>query len=80
MLNEVIDCIRKYYNLSDMEITENSKLIFDLGLESYDIIEMCGELEETFSVVISENYLTKIEKVGDMANYIQNYKLKNSGE
>lgn len=77
MLNGVIDCIRTYYNLGDMEITENSKLTFDLGLESYDIIEMCGELEERFSVVISENDLTKIETVGDLTKYIANYKLKN---
>ena len=75
MVNEVIEFIRKYNNLGDALIEPDMKLVFDLGLESYSIIEMCCELEEHFSIVISEDDITTIETVEDIAKYVECYKL-----
>jgi len=76
MINEVIRFIRDFHNLDNEEISKDSYLVADLGLESYNVIEMCCAIEEHFSIFISENDISKLETVGDIVNYIHNYRQK----
>ena len=76
MIDEVIEFIRKYNNIWDVVIKPDTKLMFDLGLESYNIIEMCCELEDYFSIVISVSDIANIETIEDIAKYIENYRMQ----
>jgi acyl carrier protein len=66
MLDEVMDFLSEYKGINRDMITSESHLIVDLGLTSFDIVEMCCELEERFHVQISEDDLTSIKKVYDI--------------
>lgn len=73
MLDKAIDFLRtKSSNIKDdVIITGESKLLFDLGFTSYDLIEMCCQMEETFRIEISDENLAKIETVNDIVKYLE---------
>lgn len=72
MLEKIINFIRVNYNVQVEDITGNSKLVSDLGLTSFQLIEMCFTLEKEFGVEIEEDALMKSEKVKDVVAYIEN--------
>lgn len=75
MLKEIIQFLKDYYNLDEVQITSNSTLIGDLGLTSFQIIEMCSLIEEKYKVEIEEEDLAVLETVGDFANYLESKEL-----
>lgn len=72
MLNEIIQFITEYYNINDMQITSDSTLIGDLGLTSFQIVEMCSLLEDKYNIEIDEEDLVALETVGDFVKYLEN--------
>ena len=67
----IIKFLRQYYNLKDMQITGKSKLILDLGISSFELLDMCTQIEHEFSVRIRDENLVKIESVNDVVNYLE---------
>lgn len=70
-MNKVINCIADYLEINPNEITPNSHLVNDLGLSSFDLIELSCELEEKLEVEISTDQICKIEYVKDINNYLK---------
>ncbi len=52
------------------EITEDTLILRDLGLNSYSIIEIINDIEDEFEIEISDSSLQKIKTVGDLLNII----------
>lgn len=55
---------------SVVSITENSKLVDDLGADSLDVVEMVMAFETEFSIEISDEDAQKIETIGDAVRYV----------
>ena len=53
-----------------MSINEDSELAGDLDLTSFQLVEMCAELEDEFAIEISEEDLSDIITIGDLVNVI----------
>lgn len=66
MFDKVRDFLNEYYNIEKERITENSELVSELGLSSFQLVEMCAQLEEEFDIEIDEDQLPNIVTVGDM--------------
>lgn len=49
------------------EVTEETRLIADLSLDSLDTAELVAELEDHFDVVIPMDRLPDLKTVGDIA-------------
>ena len=62
----VIDFIRDYFSLHDMKITGDSRLKLDLGLSSFELLEMCCSMEEEFKLEVSEENLKKVVTINDV--------------
>lgn len=73
MFEQIRDFFSEYKNIAAKNITMQSSLVLDLGLTSYDIIEVCAYLEDMFSVEISEEILPNLSTVGDLVTYIEGY-------
>lgn len=71
MTEKVIAFIRNYYGLDDVEITADSKLMFDLGLSSFELVEMYSRLEEEFKIKVEEADIIEIQTVGDIVKCIE---------
>lgn len=57
---------------TDAEITENSTLEADLGLSSFDVVEIVCEFEDAFDIEIPDREIRNLINVGDILDYMKN--------
>ena len=62
-------------NIDESKITENSKVIDELGADSLDVVEMLMTLEDEFNVTVSDEESVNLKTVGDIVKLIDS-KLK----
>ena len=66
--DRVVESISKF---TDEEITAESHIIDDLGLDSLDTVELVMALEEEFDIEISDEHAAGIRIVGDIARLLE---------
>ena len=74
MLEKMRTIICNYVDVNPETITEESGLTDDLGLSSYDIMCVLGELEEEFGVTVNEAEIVDIHTIGEAISYIESLK------
>ena len=68
--NKVVELIEELTDIPKEEIGEDSSLLDDLELSSFEIMSMFSDLEECFDVSIEEKELRDFVTVGDIADCI----------
>ena len=70
MLDKLKEILGKVLPDTDMNtVTENTRLIDDLGFDSLAMMMMAMELEDAFGFKFSE--LVRFETVGDVCGYLE---------
>ena len=59
---------------SDMSIDENTVILRDLNINSYDVVELVCDLEEEFDIRIPDKKIKTFVTVGDIIRYIEEKK------
>lgn len=77
MLKELKEILVRYVDVNPDEITKDSKLGEDLGLTSFALMSMMGEIEDTFDISVVEEELTGITTVDDVMKYIKKKQKEN---
>ncbi|MBQ5734761.1 MAG: acyl carrier protein [Lachnospiraceae bacterium] len=73
MLDRIKQVILEYVEIEESKISEDTNLIEDLGLNSYDLMSLAGAMEEEFDIEISDRDVTNIVTVGDLMEYIEEH-------
>lgn len=55
----------------DMEITEESEFIDDLGLSSMEFFNLITLIENSYGIKISDRQIQELETVGDIMDIIE---------
>ena len=55
----------------DMEITEDSEFIDDLGLSSMEFFNLINLIENSYHIKISDRHIQELETVGDIIEIIE---------
>ena len=63
MRDNIIAFIKDYFQMHSEEITGDSKLRADLGLSSFELLEMYCSMEEAFGLDINESEYHKFFKI-----------------
>lgn len=71
MLEKIRDILVEYVEVSRDEITENAKLVADLGLSSMDVMDVVVAFEEEFQVEIPDRKLQEILTIADMIRLLE---------
>lgn len=71
-IDKVKQLISKQLNISVDKISEDSRLIEDLGADSLDIVEMLMTLEDEFGLSILDEDAVTLKTIKDIATYIEN--------
>jgi len=58
-------------NRKDIELTENTRLVADIGLSSLEVMEFIEKIEDHFDISIPLNILPDVNTIGDLAGKIQ---------
>ncbi len=74
MLENLKEIILNYVEVEADTITEESRFIEDLGMNSYDFMCLIGELEETMDIQVDEEEVVKLSTVGEAIKYIETLK------
>lgn len=70
MLEKIIEILSQY---TEEEITEQSVLVNDLGLTSFDLVSLVTEFEDEFDIEIADRDIRTLISVADIIEYIKNY-------
>ncbi len=74
MIEKMREIICNYVEVSPEQITEDSNLVYDLGLSSYDFICVLGDLENELGVTVDETEIVNINTVGEAIKYLESLK------
>ena len=58
-------------NIDAGKITENSKVIDDLGADSLDVVDLLMSIEDEFSIEVPDEDVENIKTVGALVSYIE---------
>lgn len=71
MLEEFKEKLSDYIDTPADEITEDSRLIEDLGMNSFQFMSLLGDLEEEYDVTVDETEVNNIQTVGEACEYFE---------
>lgn len=71
MLEKVIKIICDYQGLDASGITEDSNLISDLGLSSFDVVSLACKFEDEFDVEIPDRKIRSLQTIKDIVDFIE---------
>lgn len=74
MLETIRNTVCNYVDISPEEITENSKLRADIGLNSFDMVNVAVDLENEFDIKIDSKAFGGMKTVGELIDYINSLK------
>ncbi len=69
---EKLSKILNEHTETKVEVTPQSVLLEDLGLNSFDLIGLVSDIEDEFDVEISDLKLRSFKTVQDVLNFIEN--------
>lgn len=70
MLEKLQEMIRNATGDNTLVITEDTVLLSDTGLSSYDLVQLVCSVEDEFDIEIPDKQIPKFKTVGDVINYI----------
>lgn len=76
MFEEVRKLIAEQMHIDVNNITEDKRIVEDLGADSLDTVEMLMTLEDNFGIVIPDEEAVNLKTVGDIVKYIEATKSK----
>lgn len=73
-MDKLIKYLAEYTDIDEGEIKGTSELVIDLGLTSYDIVEILCDIEELYDVEIDNEQTVQMKTVDDMYSEIMRQK------
>lgn len=55
---------------TEVDVSEESEIVADLGIDSLGVMEVLADLEDTFKLTIPDEALREINTIGDVATAI----------
>lgn len=74
MLETFRNIICNYVDIAPEDITEDSKLRSDIGLNSFDMVNVAVDLESEYGVKIDSKEFGGLKTIGDLMKYIETIK------
>ena len=71
MYDRIKDVLVSKLQLNENEITPDSELVNDLGINSLELADLVMECEEEFDIEIDDNSIRGFVTVGDVAKYLE---------
>lgn len=71
-MERVFEIIQEQLNLTGVELTEDSSLKDDLGVDSIDMVELVMAFEDEYGIEVQyEELEKKVKTVGDIVDFLR---------
>ena len=77
VFEKVKEILNEYIDVNVEDITLQTRLIEDLGINSYEFMSIIGEIEEEFDFEVDEKSVLKLITIEDLLDYISNFTKEN---
>ena len=74
MLEKIIAILSEYTDIEPEKITEETSFKNDLALDSLQLINLAGDIEEKFNVTVSDRDVMNLRTVGDVIRFVERQK------
>lgn len=71
MLEKLAKLVYDQTGDGSIEVTRESVLLADLGMNSFDLVNLVCEVEDEFGVEIPDRIIGTFKTVGDVIDYIE---------
>lgn len=71
IFEEFKEKLSEYVETPAEEITQDSRFIEDLGMNSFQFMSLLGDLEEEYEVEVDEADVRNLRSVGEACEYIE---------
>ena len=71
MLNRFREIVAEYAEKDNIVLTEDSVLQTDLGLNSFELVEVLCAVEEEYDLEIPDKEIRNFKTVGDVMRFVQ---------
>ena len=71
MFEDLKEKLGEYVDTPIEEITEETRFIEDLGMNSFQFMSLLGYLEEEYDIVVDETEVRNLGTVGEAVQYIE---------
>ena len=68
---EVVDFLKHYAEFEADQVSRESQLRADLGLDSIDLMALVDDSESEFDIIIEDNEIASINTIGDIVDMIE---------
>ena len=74
MLEKIIAILSEYTDIEPEKITQETSFKNDLALDSLQLINLAGDIEEKFNVTVSDRDAMNLRTVGDVIRFVERQK------
>ena len=74
-LEAIIAIISDFVDVDPAEVTVDSKLRSDLGLNSFDFVNIAVEVEREYNIKIPDTDISQLKTVGDLLAIVDNMQI-----
>ena len=67
----VVNALAEQFEVDSASITMETNLVDDLGADSLDVVELIMNLEEMYSITISDDDAMQLDTVGKIVDYLE---------
>ncbi len=71
MFEDLKEKLVEYVDIPIEDITEETRFIEDLGMNSFQFMSLLGYLEEEYDIVVDETEVRTLRTVGEAVKYIE---------
>lgn len=71
MLEQLAEIVYEHTGNRDVQITEDTVLLADLGMNSFDLVNLVCVVEDEFDVEIPDRVIGTLKTVGDVIDFIE---------
>ncbi len=72
MIEKLTEIIKEYTGFDDLVITKDTVLIADLGLSSFDLVQLACIVEDEFDIEIPDRAIKEFKTIGNVIAFIEN--------
>jgi len=71
MINKLTALIQEHAGKDNLAITRDTALLSDLGMNSFELVELVCVVEDEFDVEIPDRAIKDFKTVGDVIDFIE---------
>ncbi|MGN0621071.1 MAG: acyl carrier protein [Porcipelethomonas sp.] len=73
MIEKVIEILSEFTEMKPEQMNRDTKLVADMGLNSFDVVNVVVSFEEEFDIEIPDRAIRDLQTVGNIVEYLESH-------